>query len=162
MGRAGQDAPGTMAALLGITDDDAAAACQRAEGEVWVANYNAPGQVVIAGTGESVKKAGDLAKELGARRGLPIPGSGAFHTPLMAPARESLREALGDTTFHSPEIPVVASVDARIHSDRAEWPGLLSAQLCSPVRWRQSLEALAALGGAKLVEVGPGVVLGGV
>jgi [acyl-carrier-protein] S-malonyltransferase len=161
MGRAGEDAPGTMAALLGITDDDAEAACQRAEGDVWVANYNAPGQVVIAGTIDAVKTASDLAKDLGARRVLPIPVSGAFHTPLMAAARSAVRKALGDTAFHSPEIPVIANVDARIHSDPAEWPGLLSAQLCSPVRWRQSLETLAALGGTTFVELGPGGVLSG-
>jgi [acyl-carrier-protein] S-malonyltransferase len=161
MGRAGEDAPGTMAALLGITDDDAEAACQRAEGEVWVANYNAPGQVVIAGTPEAVKTAGEVAKTLGARRVMPIPVSGAFHTPLMAGARPSLRKAIGDTTFRSPEIPVVANVDARVHSDPGEWPGLLSAQLCSPVRWRQSLETLAGLGGSTFVEIGPGGVLTG-
>jgi [acyl-carrier-protein] S-malonyltransferase len=161
MGRAGEDAPGTMAALLGITDDDAEAACQRAEGDVWVANYNAPGQVVIAGTTEAVKTASDLAKNLGARRVLPIPVSGAFHTPLMAAARSALRKALGDTAFRSPEIPVIANVDARIHSDPAEWPGLLSAQLCSPVRWRQSLETLSSLGGTTFVELGPGGVLSG-
>src|ERR1019366_10479339 len=126
-----------------------------------VANYNAPGQVVIAGTAEAVKTAGDLAKNLGARRVMPIPVSGAFHTPLMAAARSALRKALGDTVFRSPEIPVVANVDARIHSDPAEWPGLLSAQLCSPVRWRQSLETLAALGGTTFVELGPGGGLSG-
>ncbi len=161
MGRAGDDAPGTMAALLGIADDDAEAACQRAEGDVWVANYNAPGQVVIAGTHEAVRRASDLAKDLGARRVMPIPVSGAFHTPLMAAARSSLRKALGDSSFHAPEIPVVANVDARVHVDAAEWPGLLSAQLCSPVRWRQSLETLAGLGGTTFVELGPGGVLSG-
>jgi [acyl-carrier-protein] S-malonyltransferase len=161
MGHAGEDAPGTMAALLGITDDDAEAACQRAEGDVWVANYNAPGQVVIAGTVEAVRKASDLAKDLGARRVMPIPVSGAFHTPLMAAARSSLRKALGDSSFHAPEIPVVANVDARIHIDPSEWPGLLSAQLCSPVRWRQSLETLGGLGGTTFVELGPGGVLSG-
>jgi len=161
MTHAGEDAPGTMAALLGITDDDAEAACQRAEGDVWVANYNAPGQVVIAGTTEAVKRAGELAKGLGARRVMPIPVSGAFHTTLMSGARAALRKALGDAVFRSPEIPVVANVDARIHVDPAEWPGLLSAQLCSPVRWRQSLETLAALGGTTFVELGPGGVLSG-
>src|SRR5579862_976597 len=128
MARAGEDAPGTMAALLGITDDDAEAACQRAEGDVWVANYNAPGQVVIAGTTEAVKRAGELAKGLGARRVMPLPVSGAFHTTLVSGARAALRKALGDAVFRSPEIPVVANVDARIHVDPAEWPGLLSAQ----------------------------------
>jgi [acyl-carrier-protein] S-malonyltransferase len=97
------DAPGTMAALLGISDDDAEAACMRAEGDVWVANYNAPGQVVIAGTAEAVAVASGLAKELGARRVMPIPVSGAFHTPLMQAARASLRQALTEVTFHTPE-----------------------------------------------------------
>ncbi len=161
MARAGEDAPGTMAALLGISDDDAEAACQRAEGDVWVANYNAPGQVVVAGTADAVTKASSLAKELGARRVLPIPVSGAFHTPLMTAARPPLRKALGDATFLAPEVPVVANVDARVHSDPGEWPGLLSAQLCSPVRWRQSLETLAGLGATTLVELGPGGVLSG-
>lgn len=161
MARAGEDAPGTMAALLGIEDDDAEAACQRAEGDVWVANYNAPGQVVIAGTVEAVRRASELAKDLGARRVLPIPVSGAFHTSLMSAARASLRKALGDAVFRSPEIPVAANVDARIHVDPAEWPALLSAQLCSPVRWRQSLETLASLGGTTFVELGPGGVLTG-
>ena len=161
MARAGEDAPGTMAALLGIDDDDAEAACQRAEGDVWVANYNAPGQVVVAGTADAVAKASSIAKELGARRVLPIPVSGAFHTPLMAAARPPLRKALGDATFLAPEVPVVANVDARVHSDPAEWPGLLSAQLCSPVRWRQTLEALAGLGATTVVELGAGGVLSG-
>jgi [acyl-carrier-protein] S-malonyltransferase len=161
MTRAGEDAPGTMAALLGISDDDAEAACQRAEGDVWVANYNAPGQVVIAGTSDAVATASALAKDLGAKRVLPIPVSGAFHTPLMAGARASLRKALGDAVFLTPEVPVVANVDARVHGDPADWPGLLSAQLCSPVRWRQSIEALAGLGATTLVELGPGGVLTG-
>ncbi len=161
MARAGEDAPGTMAALLGISDDDAEVACQRAEGDVWVANYNAPGQVVVAGTVEAVRTAGDLAKTLGARRVLPIPVSGAFHTTLMSAARAPLRKALGDVTFRTPEIPVVANVDARIHADPADIAGLLSAQLCSPVRWRQSLETLAAAGGTVFVELGPGGVLTG-
>jgi [acyl-carrier-protein] S-malonyltransferase len=161
MARAGEDAPGTMAALLGISDDDAEAACQRAEGEVWVANYNAPGQVVVAGTSEGVATVGTIAKELGARRVMPIPVSGAFHTPLMAGARAALRKALGDAVFMAPEIPVVANVDARVHGEPTDWPGLLSAQLCSPVRWRQSLEALAGLGATVLVELGPGGVLSG-
>jgi [acyl-carrier-protein] S-malonyltransferase len=138
--------PGTMAALIGIADDDAEAACQRAEDNVWVANYNAPGQVVISGTVEGIAKATERAKELGAKRVLPIPVGGAFHTQLMMPARSRLRETLEAVEFHSPEVPVVANVDARVHTDGAEWPGLLSSQLCSPVRWRQSLEALSGRG----------------
>jgi [acyl-carrier-protein] S-malonyltransferase len=161
MGRAGEDAPGTMAALLGISDDDADAACQRAEGDAWVANYNAPGQVVVAGTTDAVATVAVIARQLGARKVLPIPVSGAFHTPLMQGAREPLRKALGDATFLAPEVPVVANVDARVHSDPAEWPNLLSAQLCSPVRWRQTIETLSGLGATTLVELGPGGVLSG-
>jgi [acyl-carrier-protein] S-malonyltransferase len=158
---AADEQPGTMAAMLGISDDDAEAACQRAEDDVWVANYNAPGQVVIAGTVQGVAAATERAKELGARKVLPIPVSGAFHTALMLPARSRLRKALANVEFHSPEVPVVANVDARVHTDPAEWPGLLSAQLCSPVRWRQTLETLAGRGASAVIELGPGGVLTG-
>jgi [acyl-carrier-protein] S-malonyltransferase len=161
MHHAAEERPGTMAAVLGAEDDDVEAACQRAEGEVWVANYNAPGQVVIAGAPEAVERAGAIAKELGARRVMPFPVAGAFHTALMGSARSRLRKALSDTPFVAPEVPVVANVDARVHPTPAEWPGLLSAQLCSPVRWRQSLLQLAELGATQVVEVGPGGVLTG-
>ena len=161
MQAAADEHPGTMAALIGIGDDDAEAACQRAEDEVWVANYNAPGQVVIAGTVAAVAIATERAKELGARKVLPIPVSGAFHTQLMLPARTRLRQTLDTVDFHSPEVPIVANVDARVHTDPAEWPGLLSAQLCSPVRWRHSLEALSGRGATVLAELGPGGVLTG-
>ena len=152
---------GTMAAVLGADDDAVDAACQRAEGEVWVANYNAPGQVVIAGEPEAVARAGDIAKTTGARKVLALPVAGAFHTPLMAPARARLRKALSDTPFGDLEVPVVANVDARVHAEAAEWPGLLSAQLCGPVRWRQTLGALDELGTSAVVEVGTGGVLTG-
>jgi [acyl-carrier-protein] S-malonyltransferase len=158
---AADERPGTMAALIGIADEDADAACQRAEDEVWVANYNAPGQVVIAGTVAGIATATEKAKELGAKKVLPIPVSGAFHTQLMLPARARLRETLDSVEFHSPEVPVIANVDARVHTDPAEWPGLLSAQLCSPVRWRQSLEALGGRGATVIAELGPGGVLTG-
>jgi len=161
MQAAADERPGTMAALIGIAVGDAEAACQRAEDEVWVANFNAPGQVVIAGTVAGVASATERAKELGARKVLPIPVSGAFHTQLMLPARARLRQTLDTVTFHSPEVPVVANVDARVHTDPAEWPGLLSSQLCSPVRWRQSLETLSGRGASVIVELGPGGVLTG-
>jgi [acyl-carrier-protein] S-malonyltransferase len=164
MQAAADQRPGTMAALTGVEDDVAEAACQRAEAEVWVANYNAPGQVVIAGTAESVARAAELAKQMGARKALPIPVGGAFHTPLMAPARDRLRKTLNEVTFAAPEVPVVANVDARAHAHAAEWPGLLSAQLCSPVRWRQTLEVLGALDPddtLDLIETGSGGVLTG-
>jgi [acyl-carrier-protein] S-malonyltransferase len=158
---AAEERTGTMAAVLGADDDTVEAACQRAEGEVWVANYNAPGQVVIAGTPESVDAASALAKEAGARKVVPMQVAGAFHTALMAPARSRLRKALSDTTFRDPETPVVANVDARPHARAQEWPGLLSAQLCSPVRWRQSLAVLGAMAAEPVVELGPGGVLCG-
>jgi len=161
MGRAIEDATGTMAVLMGIGDDDADAACQRAEDEVWVANYNAPGQVVIAGTPDAVARAGVIARGLGAKRVTAIPVAGAFHTPLMAAARPALRKTIAEVAFLAPEVPVIANVDARRHDSAEEWPGLLSAQLCSPVRWRQVLETLAALGASVLLELGPGGVLSG-
>ncbi|HTW99632.1 MAG TPA: ACP S-malonyltransferase [Acidimicrobiales bacterium] len=152
---------GTMMAVLGLTDDDVEAACVRAEGEVWVANYNAPGQVVIAGVPEALSGAAALARALGAKRVAQLPVGGAFHTPLMAPARDRLRKALAGVTFQRPSPAVVANVDARVHEDAAEWPGLLSAQLCSPVRWHQSLKALHQCGARTFVELGPGGVLSG-
>lgn len=153
--------PGTMAAVLGMEDDAVESACTLAEGDVWVANYNAPGQVVIAGTVEAVAEAGRVAKEMGGKKVLPIPVGGAFHTPLMNPARDRLRKALSSATFHGPEPAVVANVDARSHLDAADWQRLLSAQLCSPVRWRQTLDALASAGTQTFLELGPGGVLTG-
>jgi len=161
MGRATEEAPGTMAAFMGMSDDDAEAACQRAEGDAWVANYNGPGQVIVAGTTEAVTTVSAIAREMGVRKVLPLPVAGAFHTPLMAGARPALRKALSEALFVVAEVPVVANVDARTHADPAEWPGLLSAQLCSPVRWRQTLQTLSSLGASLLVELGPGGVLTG-
>jgi [acyl-carrier-protein] S-malonyltransferase len=161
MHRAGEDSPGTMAAVLGLGDDDAEAACQRAEGDAWLANYNAPGQVVMAGTSDGLARATGIAKQMGARRVLPIPVSGAFHTPMMGAARPALRKAIDDAVFRTPEVPLLANVDARVHDDPVEWPSLLSAQLCSPVRWRQILGALAGLGSTTIAEIGPGGVLTG-
>jgi [acyl-carrier-protein] S-malonyltransferase len=161
MHQASEDSPGTMAAVLGADDDTVESACILAEGDVWVANYNAPGQVVIAGTHDAVAVAGRIVKELGAKKVLPLPVGGAFHTPLMAPARDRLRKALASVTFRDPEPATVANVDARHHSGAHEWHRLLSAQLCSPVRWRQSLETMLSSGANTLVEIGPGNVLTG-
>lgn len=151
--------PGTMAAVLGLDDDAVESACTLAEGDVWVANYNAPGQVVIAGTLEAVAEASQVAKQMGGKKVLPIPVGGAFHTPLMNPARDRLRKALASTTFHAPEPAVVANVDARPHTGAPDWQRLLSAQLTSPVRWRQTLEGLVAAGTQSFLELGPGGVL---
>jgi len=161
MQQASEDSPGTMAAVLGLEDDAVESACGLAEGDVWVANYNAPGQVVIAGTHDAVAEAGRIAKDLGGRRVLPLPVGGAFHTPLMSPARDRLRKALAEVAFRAPEPAVVANVDARHHDGADEWHRLLSAQLCSPVRWRQSLDTLFESAANTLVEIGPGNVLTG-
>ena len=152
---------GTMAAVLGLADDDADAACRLADGEAWVANYNAPGQVVLAGDPDSVDAAIAAAKGLGAKKAMPLPVSGAFHTPFMAPARDRLRKAISDCATHEPDVTVIANVDARAHDSAADWPALLSAQLCSPVRWRHTLLRLAESGTTTFVEIGPGGVLTG-
>ena len=158
---AAEERPGTMAAILGLDDDKVDIACARVADDVWVANYNAPGQVVVAGTVEAVARAGEVAKELGAKRAMPIPVGGAFHTPLMAPARDRLRKAIDQTDLRDPDGIVVANVDALAHAGAGEWRGLLNAQLCSPVRWRQTLHTLADAGFTTFVELGPGTVLTG-
>jgi len=158
---AAADQPGTMYAILGLSDAQVDVACHRADGDVWVANYNADGQVVIAGSQEALARAGAIAKELGAKRALPLPVGGAFHTPYMASARARLRKALAAASFSDPKFPIVANVDGTTHRDGNEWADLCSAQLCSPVRWRQSVEHLVELGTTSLIEVGPGNVLTG-
>ncbi len=150
-----------MSAVLGLDDDDVEIACRRADSDVWVANFNAPGQVVIAGSSEGVASASANAKELGAKKVLPLPVSGAFHTPFMAPARDRLRKAIANANPRDTDVPVVSNVDALAHDTGDDWASLLSAQLCSPVRWRQCLLALADAGVTTLVELGPGGVLTG-
>lgn len=161
MQAASEDQPGTMAAILGVDADVVDAACRRAESDVWLANDNAPGQIVIAGSPEGIEAAGAIAKELGAKKVMPLPVGGAFHSPFMTSARNRLRKALKEATFRDPEVPVTANVDAHPHADGAEWPSLLSAQLISPVRWRPSLLQLAASGIDVFLELGPGNVLTG-
>jgi [acyl-carrier-protein] S-malonyltransferase len=152
---------GTMAAVLGLDDDKVEMACARVDGDVWVANFNSPGQVVIAGDPEAIEAAGAAAKELGAKRVMGLPVGGAFHTPYMAPARDHLRKALDLAEWRDPEVPVHANVDARPHPHGTAWSALLSAQLCSPVRWRQTLHELDDAGVTTFVELGPGTVLTG-
>lgn len=161
MQQAAEDQPGTMFAVLALDDDQVDVACRRADGDSWVANYNAPGQVVIAGSLESLERTATFAKELGAKRAVKLPVGGAFHTPYMAAAKKRLRKALESSTFRAPQVPIVANVDAQIHTSGDEWPELCSAQLCSPVRWRQSVGTLIESGVTTLVEVGPGNVLTG-
>ena len=152
---------GTMAAILGLDDNKVESACHRVDDDVWVANYNAPGQVVIAGSPTAVAAASDVAKELGAKRAMPLPVSGAFHTPFMQPARDRLRKAIDQVEFRDPDHPVYANVDAMGHPSAADWPALLSSQLTSPVRWRQTLNELESSGITTFVELGPGTVLTG-
>ena len=161
MHEAGLAAPGTMAAVLGLDDDDVEIACRRADSDVWVANFNAPGQIVIAGSPEGVAKASEIAKELGAKRVMPLQVSGAFHTPFMTAARDRLRMAITAADPRDTEVPVVSNVDALLHASGDEWTSLLSAQLSNPVRWKQCLLTLASEGVTGFVELGPGGVLTG-
>jgi [acyl-carrier-protein] S-malonyltransferase len=158
---AGLEQPGTMAAVLGLDDDQVVVACNLADADVWVANYNAPGQVVIAGSPNGVDKASAQAKELGAKRVMALPVSGAFHTPFMTAARERLRDAIAAAALRDSDVPVVSNVDAKPHDVGADWANLLSAQLSSPVRWRQGLITLEAEGVTDFAELGPGGVLSG-
>jgi [acyl-carrier-protein] S-malonyltransferase len=153
--------PGTMAAVLGADDDVVAEACARTDGDVWVANSNGAGQVVIAGDPDAISAAGALAKELGARKVLPLPVGGAFHTPFMAPAADRLQAALAGIAFANAEVPLVANVDALPHQHADQWSDLLHAQLTAPVRWRQTVERMVADGVTTFLELGPGNVLTG-
>lgn len=161
MHEAGSTNPGTMAAVLGLDDDQVEVACRLADSDVWVANFNAPGQVVIAGSVDGVARAGEHAKELGAKKIMPLQVSGAFHTPYMTAARERLRAAIADASPRDTEVPVVSNVDALAHDKGDEWSSLLSAQLSSPVRWKHCLLALSEAGVTGYVELGPGGVLTG-
>lgn len=152
--------PGTMAAVLGLGFDAVAEACQ-AVADAWVANDNAAGQVVIAGTAEGVAAATEHARRLGAKRVVPLAVGGAFHTPLMAPAQAALDTALASAPFADAAVGCVANVDAEIHTAAAEWRRLLSSQLTSPVRWRASLLRLHELGVTTFIELGPGTELSG-
>jgi [acyl-carrier-protein] S-malonyltransferase len=161
MHNAGIENPGTMAAVLGLDDDLVEVACRRADSDVWVANFNAPGQVVIAGSPEGVAAAAAHAKELGAKKVMPLPVSGAFHTPFMTPARDRLRKAIAEANPRDTEVPVVSNVDAIAHDQGSDWASLLSAQLSSPVRWKHCLLTLEEAGVTDFIELGPGGVLSG-
>ena len=161
MHEAGISSPGTMAAVLGLDDDQVEVACRLADADVWVANFNAPGQVVIAGSPEGVEKASQHAKELGSKKVMPLQVSGAFHTPYMTAARDRLRAAIATANPRDTEVPVVSNVDALAHDKGEEWSSLLSAQLSSPVRWKHCLVTLHESGVTGFVELGPGGVLTG-
>ncbi len=161
MQAAAEETEGTMAAVLGLDDDKVDTACRRIDGDVWVANYNAPGQVVIAGDPTSLAEAGEAAKEMGAKRVMPIKVGGAFHTPFMAPARDRLRKSLSETDLRAANRPVFANIDGEPHQAAEDWANLLGSQLTNPVLWRKTLHALDDAGTTVFLELGPGTVLTG-
>ncbi len=156
---------GGMAAILGMDDDAVRQVCadaQAATGEVVEAvNYNAPAQVVIAGSKAGVEKACELAKAAGAKRALPLPVSAPFHSSLLKPASEKLEAYLADKTFQAPRIDVINNVDVSILKDPAEIKNALVRQAAAPVRWVETIQAMAAQGVTHVVECGPGKVLTG-
>jgi [acyl-carrier-protein] S-malonyltransferase len=154
--------PGRMAALLGATLEQAEEACAAAPGGAWVANDNAPGQVVIAGTPEGVERAVARAKEIGVRRATSLNVGGAFHTPLMDSAREGLVDVLEHVPFAAPSAPVVSNHDGTAYVDADGWRTRLAEHVTVPVRWRASMETLASLGASTFVEVGHGSMIAGV
>ena len=153
--------PGAMAAVLALEDEVIEKICSETEGMVVAANYNCPGQVVISGESEAVQKACESLKAAGARRALPLPVGGAFHSPLMEPARVELAEAIGKTIFHKPICPVYQNVDALPHTDPEEIKANLLAQLTAPVKWTNSVRNMMGDGATEFVECGPGKVLTG-
>lgn len=153
--------PSTMAAILGLDDNIVEEVCASIEEVVVAANYNCPGQLVISGSIEGVNKACEALKEKGAKRALVLPVGGAFHSPLMEPARKELQDAIEATEFKSPICPVYQNVTANAVSSPDEIKANLIKQLTAPVRWTQSVEQMVADGGTHFVEVGPGKVLSG-
>jgi [acyl-carrier-protein] S-malonyltransferase len=162
MQRACVISPSTMAAVLGLDDAKIEEICASVEGEVVVAaNFNCPGQVVISGTHEGVRLAGEKLKEAGAKRVLPLPVGGAFHSPLMEPAREELAAAIEATAFSAPRCPIYQNVNAQAATEVETIKENLISQLTAPVRWTQSVRAMVADGAVEFIECGPGKVLQG-
>lgn len=161
MQKACEIAPSTMAAVLGLEDAIVEEVCASIDGVVGAANYNCPGQLVISGETSAVEKACEVLKERGAKRALLLPVGGAFHSPMMEPAREELAKAIENTTFSTPICPVYQNVTAAAVSDPAEIKKNLIIQLTAPVRWTQSVQQMIADGAILFTEVGPGNVLQG-
>lgn len=161
MQQACEAVPGTMAAVLNLSDEAVEAACAAVEGVVVAANYNCPGQLVISGEVSAVEAACMKCKEAGARRALVLPVGGAFHSPLMEPAREELARAIAAADFQTPRCPIYQNVDAKPHTDPVEIRTNLIAQLTAPVRWTQIVQQMTADGVDTYLELGPGTVLQG-
>lgn len=164
MQKACEATPGTMAAILGLADEKIVEICEQvsAEGDVCVAaNINNPGQIVISGSMEGVSKACEFMKAAGAKRALPLKVGGAFHSPLMAPAKAELEEAINATHFNTPSCPVYQNVDGLPHTSPDEIKANLIAQLTASVRWTQSIQNMVADGADDFTECGPGSALQG-
>lgn len=155
------DVPGTMAAIIGLEDQVVESICEKTPGIVIAANYNCPGQLVISGSQEAVKNACNAFTEAGARRAFVLPVGGAFHSPLMEPAKKRLAKAIENTNFQAPSCPVYQNVTALGTSDPEVIKSNLVAQLTAPVKWTQSVQQMIADGATHFTEVGPGKVLQG-
>ena len=156
--------PGTMAAIIGVDDEKVEEICAEVskDGKLVIpANYNCPGQLVISGDIEAINEACEKLKEAGAKRALPLKVGGAFHSPLMQPAKDELQAAIEQTTFSTPKCPVYQNVDTKPYTDAAEIKANLIAQLTSPVRWTKSVQNMIADGADDFTECGPGKALQG-
>lgn len=161
MAEAGARQPGTMAAILGLDGDTLAKVCKATPAVVAVANFNSPDQIVISGTPEGVAAASEAALAAGAKRAIPLNVSGAFHSPLMTEPAKGFKPVLESATYATPDITVVANLDALPYQSGDEIPRKLAAQLDHPVRWSQTVQALLDAGVTTFVEVGAGRVLSG-
>ncbi len=161
MQKACEKTKGTMAAVLGLDDEIVEKTCTEIDGIVVAANYNCPGQLVISGEIEAINKACDVLKEKGARRALVLPVGGAFHSPLMAPAKDELAEAIKNTTFNEPTCPIYQNVTASAITSAKEIQKNVIAQLTAPVKWTQTIQQMIADGATEFTEIGPGKVLQG-
>ena len=165
MQKACEAAPSTMAAIIGLSDETVEQVCAEVSAEgngvVVPANYNCPGQLVISGNIEAVNAACEKLKAAGAKRALVLPVGGAFHSPLMQPAKDELQKAIEETTFSTPCCPVYQNVDAKAHTDAEEIKQNLIAQLTASVRWTQEVQNMIAAGATEFVECGPGKALQG-
>lgn len=161
MQKACENQSSTMAAVLGLDDDIVEETCKTLDGVVVPANYNCPGQLVISGETEAVEKACEVLKEKGAKRAMLLPVGGAFHSPLMEPAREELAQAIEETTFNQPNCPIYQNVTTTAVTDPEEIKKNLIAQLTAPVKWTQTMKQMLEDGMESYTEVGPGKVLQG-
>ena len=161
MQKACEQNPSTMAAIIGLDDNIVESICENTEGIVVAANYNCPGQLVISGEIEAIDKACEELTKAGARRALKLPVGGAFHSPLMEPARKELQEAISSTTFNDPTCPVYQNVTANAVSNPDDIQQNLIAQLTAPVKWTQTMKNMLHNNELEVIEVGPGKVLQG-